>query len=75
MQHMLLQNATVISLQNVTKVYCKMCQAFYYKIQQFNYKMRQLLQNATFITKCVGTLCKLLKEISEMRYKLTKNNS
>ena len=37
-QFSLLKNATIVLLQNVINVY---------------YKMRQLLQNTTFITKCV----------------------
>ena len=36
-------------LQNATEVYYKMRQVFYYKMWQFYCKMRQLLQNATFI--------------------------
>ena len=48
MRQILLQNATAILLQNVP--------AFYYEMRQFNYKMRQLLQNATFVTKCVSTM-------------------
>ena len=55
MRQMLLQNATVFLLPNATKVYYKMRQVFYYKIRQFRYKMGQLLQNAAFIIKCVGT--------------------
>ena len=54
MQQMLLQNATVISLQNATEVYYKMLQVFYrkmrqlyYKMRQFSYKMQRLLQIAT----------------------------
>ena len=43
MRQIFLQNATAILLQNATKVYCKMSQVFYYK-------MRQLLQNAAYIT-------------------------
>ena len=54
MRQILLKNATVFLLPNATKVYYKMCQVFYYKIRQFRYKMGQLLQNATFIIKCVG---------------------
>ena len=50
MRQILLQNATPILLQNATEVYYKMRQVFYYKMRQFYYKMRQLLQNATFIT-------------------------
>ena len=46
-----LQNATVILLQNATKVYYKMHQ-FYYKIQQLLQNATILLQNATVITKC-----------------------
>ena len=54
----LLQNAMDIitkydSLQNVTKVYYKMCPVFCYKIEQFHYKMRQLLKKCDgFITNC-----------------------
>ena len=48
MRQILLQDETFISLQIAAKVYYKMCQVFYYK-------MRQLLQNTTFITKLVGT--------------------
>ena len=40
----LLQNASDFLLQNATKVYYKMHQIFYCK-------MRQLLQNATVVTK------------------------
>ena len=40
MRQILLQNATAILLQNVTGVF---------------YKMRQLLQNETFITNCDST--------------------
>ena len=42
-------------LENATKVYYKMRHAFYYKMGWFYNKMEQLLQNATFVTKCVGT--------------------
>ena len=45
MRQILLQNAAAILLQNATEVYCKMGRVFYYK-------MRQLLQNGTFITDC-----------------------
>ena len=44
-QQILLQSATAILLQNLTEVYYKMRQVFYYKIQVS-------LQNATVITKC-----------------------
>ena len=52
-QFSLLKNATIVLLQNVINVYYKMRQFFYQKMRQFYYKMRQLLQNTTFITKCV----------------------
>ena len=55
MRQILLQNATAILFQNATKVYYKMRQVFCYKMRQFYHKMRQLLQNATFITNCDGT--------------------
>ena len=45
MQQILSQNAIAVLLQNATEVYYKM-------LQIFLYKMRQLLQNATFITNC-----------------------
>ena len=51
-RQILLQNATAILLQNATEVYYKTRQVFYYKMRQFYYKMQQLLQNATFVTKC-----------------------
>ena len=61
MRHILLQNATSLLSQNATEVYYKMRQGFCYKMQQFYYKMGQLLQNgsilllnATVITKCDG---------------------
>ena len=55
MRQMLLQNVTAILLQNATEVYYKMRQDFYWKMRQFYYKMRQLLQNATFIRSCDST--------------------
>ena len=63
----LLQNATDIITKcnsyfirkcDATEIYYKMRQVFYYKMRQFYYKMRQLLQNATAITKC-KVYCKL----------------
>ena len=51
----LLQNATAILLQNATEVYYKMRQVFHCKLRRFHYKMRQLLQNVTFITNCDST--------------------
>ena len=47
----LLQNAKAILLQNATKVFCKMNQIFYYKMQQFFEKMRRSLQNAS--VRCI----------------------
>ena len=41
-------------LQNATKVYYKMRQVFYCKMQEFHWKMWQLLKNATFIIKLFG---------------------
>ena len=62
MRQILLQNGTAILLQNATEVYCKLRQVSYYKMRQFitksrrfHYKMRQLLQNATFIANCGST--------------------
>ena len=72
----LLQNLTDIItkcdrslLQNATEVYYKMGQVSYYKMRQFEYKIRQLLQitttllqnakviqNATPITNCDSTI-------------------
>ena len=55
--------AKAILLQKTTKVYHKMCHVFYYKMQQFSFKMWQLqivtilLQNGTVITKCDITNC------------------
>ena len=54
-RQILLQNATAILLQDMAKVYCKTRQDFYYKLRRFYFKMKQLVQNATFITKFVGT--------------------
>ena len=47
---LLLQSATAFLLQNATSVITK-CDR-YYKVWQFYYKMRQVLQSATIITKC-----------------------
>ena len=56
MQQILLQNETAILLQNTTEVYYKMCEDFNYKMRHCHYKMRQLLQNATFTTNCDSTI-------------------
>ena len=55
MRQTLMQNGTAILLQNPSEFFYKMWQVSYYKMRRFYYKMRQLLQNMTFITKCVGT--------------------
>ena len=57
MWQILLQNATVIILQNAAKIYCKMRHVFYYKMRQLLQNASILLENATFIKKCVGTNC------------------
>ena len=57
---MLLQNATAMLLQNVMKIYYKMRKVFDYKMQQFYYKLKQLLENASCIMKSVGTFVKEL---------------
>ena len=56
MRQMLLQNVTAFLLQNVTEVYYKMRQVF-------SYKIRQLLQNATFITNCDSTRSYILRYV------------
>ena len=57
------QNATAILSQNASEVYYKMRLFFYYK-------MRQLLQNVTFITNCNSTLTveQSLKNLREKMY-------
>ena len=40
-----------------------MDQSVYYKLRQFYYKLRQLLRNASFITKCVGTLHLIIENV------------
>ena len=60
MRQILLQNTTAIFLQNTTEVYYKTDSFItkydsYYELQRFYYKMRQLLQNAMFITNCDNT--------------------
>ena len=42
MRQILLQNAKAILLQNATEVYNKIRQVFYYKMELFYYRMRQL---------------------------------
>ena len=51
--NLLLQSATVILLQSVTSVITK-CDR-YYKVRRFYYKVRQVLQSVTIITKCDRT--------------------
>ena len=66
MQLILLQNETTILLWNTTKLYYKIscfnwkmrkfyCKIRHFKIWRYYFKIRQLLQNVMFITKCVGT--------------------
>ena len=51
--NLLLQSATAILLQSVTSVITK-CDR-YYKVWRFCYKVRQVLQSVTIITKCDRT--------------------
>ena len=51
--NLLLQSATAILLQSVTSVITK-CNR-YYKVRRFYYKVRQVLQSVTIITKCDRT--------------------
>ena len=66
MQLILLQNETTILLWNTTKLYYKIscfnwkmrkfyCKIRHFKIWRYYFKIRQLLQNVTVITKCFGT--------------------
>ena len=50
---LLLQSATAFLLQSATSVITKCGR--YYKVWQFYYKVRQVLQSATIITKCDST--------------------
>ena len=50
---LLLQSATAFLLQSATSVITN-CDS-YYKVWQFYYKVRQVLQSATIITKCDST--------------------
>ena len=59
----LLQNAAAILLQNVTEVYCKICQFLYYKT-------RQLLQNATILSKNATAITKYDVYYKLRQYKL-----
>ena len=72
----LLQNATIIVLQNATEVYYKMRQ-FYCKIRQkFITKCDSFMQNATVITKCY-VYCKLRQYIRSSvlkSFELIKND-
>ena len=51
--NLLLQSATAILLQSMTSVIAK-CDR-YYKVRRFYYKVRQVLQSVTIITKCDRT--------------------
>ena len=61
MRQMLLQNEAAIYYKMRQKFITKRVRFFitkcdnYYKMRRFYYKMRQLLQNATFITNCDST--------------------
>ena len=58
----LLQITTAKLLQITTKFCYKLRQLIYYKLRRFYYKLRQLLQIATFITNYDGTSVTLLLE-------------
>ena len=75
MRQISLQNATAILLQNATEVYYKMRQVFCYKMRQFYYKLRQLLQNATFIINCNSTNNKENNSVLPNKYKRSNTNS
>ena len=55
--NLLLQSATTILLQSVTSIITK-CDR-YYKVRRFYYKVRQVLQSVTIITKCDRTTSNL----------------
>ena len=61
MRQILLQNETIVLLQNVSDCFPQNATVFitnsdsYYKMRQIYYERQRLLQNALFITKCVGT--------------------
>ena len=67
MRQILLQNAAAILLQNASKAFYYTFfitkEDRFYKMQQFDYKIRQLLQNATVITVCVRTKSYVLTTI------------
>ena len=56
--NLLLQSATAILLQSTTSLITK-CDR-YYKVRQFYYKVRQVLQSGMVITKCDRTLVHIL---------------
>ena len=56
MRDILLQNANAILLQNTTEVYLQNVSSFLLLNATVYYKMRQLLQNSTFIANCDCTL-------------------
>ena len=54
--------------------YYKMRQ--YYKMHKFYYKMQQLLQNATFATKCISTyIYELVKQVFQETQMLNYGNT
>ena len=67
MRQILLQNATTTLLQNTTKAFYYTSfitkKDRFYKMQQFDYKIRQVLQNATVVTMCVRTKSYVLTTI------------
>ena len=74
MRQMLLQSATDILSENTSKVYYIMRQVFYYRMRQVYCKMWQffqnvtiLLENATVITKSVGTMWTVEKTLTDRR--------
>ena len=69
MLQIFLQNATAILLQNAIEVYCKMRQISHYKIQQFYYKMQQLLQIATILlqSETAVTKCKVYYKLGQYK--------
>ena len=63
-----LQNVTAVLFQNVTQIYNKMRQAFYYKMRLLLQTATILLQNAAVVTKRY-VYCKLRQYISLWRHK------
>ena len=67
----LLQNATAILLQNVTQVYCKMCQVFITKCDSFITKRTVIIKCDDFITKwTVITKCDVYYKLRQYKQTL-----